>query len=162
MSDAPSFVPPQPGPEHEALLRKVGEWKIACEFYMGPGMPPMQAEAEETMEAFGPFWVMSRFRADMMGFPFEGRASMGFNSFTGCYECTWIDSMTNILHHYSGKMDGKVLEMTGEAIDWQSGQPASYRVREEHHSDDEFVFEMFMQREGEEEFRTMRNHYKRA
>jgi hypothetical protein len=157
-------APPQPTLEHKKLAEHVGTWKVACSFYMDPSQPPMQVEARETVEMFGPFWTISLFEADMFGAPFKGRATLGFEPKAGRYVSTWFDTMTPSLYHFTGTFDasGKVLEMSGEGIDCSTDRMTTYRTTEEHKSPDERVFEMFMTMPDGSEFKLFTHVYTRV
>ena len=52
----------------------------------------------------------------MMGMPFQGRATLGYDPKREIYESTWIDTMNPHLYVFRGrKNDAGVLELTGEA-----------------------------------------------
>ncbi|MBK8975773.1 MAG: DUF1579 domain-containing protein [Planctomycetes bacterium] len=137
---------PQPTPEHEWLMTHVGEWIVDCAFYMDPSAPPLRVEARDTVEAFGRFFTIGRFRADMFGAPFEGIGTVGYDPRAEQFVSTWIDTMSPHLFHLTGHLgpDGRTLEMRGRAPEPNSGEPTDWRTVEQHVSPDERVFEMFM------------------
>lgn len=153
---------PQPTAEHTRMQEMAGTWNVDCTFFMGP--EEMKVEAKETVEAFGPFFVLSSFETEMFGAPFAGRASLGYDPGKKQYVSTWCDTMTPQLYVFTGGYDasGKVLEMKGEGHDCMSGGNAAYRTTEEHKGPDERVFEMFMTPAGGEEIKLFTHVYKRA
>ena len=44
---------PGPSPEHQKILKAVGNWNIKSKFFMGPDAPPMEGEATETVTVLG-------------------------------------------------------------------------------------------------------------
>lgn len=156
-------APPQPTAEHERLTANAGVWDVRCKFFMDPSQPPMEVDGRETIEAFGPFWTVSHFEAEMFGAPFHGRATLGFDPLTGEHVSSWIDSMTPNDYHFRGRYDasGKVLEMSGEGVDCHSGRMASHRFRTEHRGPDEFVTEMFTKMPDGSEVQLFRHVYRR-
>jgi hypothetical protein len=162
---APEQTPmPRPGPEHARLGEHVGEWDVDCTFFMGPDQPPMPVKAKETVEMFGAFFTTGRFRAEMFGSPFEGRATLGYDPVAGRYVSTWCDTMTPFLYTFTGGFDasGKVLAMSGDGVDCSTGGPATYRTTEEHRPDGSRVFEMFMTPRGGSEMKLFTHVYTRA
>ena len=43
----------------------------------------MKVQATDTVEAHGRFFTVSRFQADMMGMPFEGISTVGYDPVRG-------------------------------------------------------------------------------
>lgn len=156
---------PQPTAEHTRLQERVGSWDVACSFYMDPSQPPLETQGRERVEAFGQFWTIGLFETEMMGMPFQGRGTIGYDPLAEHYVTTWIDTMMPHLYVFTGKYDaaGRVLEMEGEGPDCTvAGRIARYRTREERRSADEHVFEMFMQTAGGEWVKNFTHVYRRA
>jgi hypothetical protein len=153
---------PQPTAEHRLLKEHAGSWKIACKFYMEPGKPPMETNAKETVEMVGEFWTVSKFETEMMGAPFVGRATLGFEPHSGKFVSTWIDSMTPTLCSLSGKQKGDTITLEGEFLSMATNTVLKHRTTEKRVSKDERIFEMFCTMPDGKEFKMMTNHYKRA
>ena len=90
-------VLPKPGPEHAALKPQAGEWDATVESFMAPGQPPLLSKGTETGTMIGDFWLVSDFKSDMMGQPFTGHGTLGYDPAKKKYVSTWIDSMTPTL-----------------------------------------------------------------
>ena len=159
--EAPPAMP-QPTKEHKKLEEHAGLWNVACKFYMDPSQPPMEVQGKEKIEMFGSFWTRSVFEANMMGMPFKGSANLGYDPTTKRYVSTWIDTMSPALYHFTGNFEGKVLKMSGEGIDCQSGKKAKFRTTEEHKSKNERLFEMFMTGPDGKEVKLFTHKYTRA
>ena len=153
---------PQPTAEHKLLAEHAGTWKVHCKFYMEPGQPPMETEAREVVEMVGPFWTASKFESNMMGMPFVGRATVGYEPHAKRWVSTWVDAMTPALFVFSGSHKGDTLTMTGEAWSCMTNSVLKHRTTEKRISKDEFVFEMFATMPDGNEIKMMTNHYKRA
>ena len=130
MTDQAAPPMPQPTAEHTLLMDHVGNWKIACKFFMEPGQPPMEAQATESVEKVGEFWTLSKYQCDMMGMPFVGTGCLGYDPYKERYVGTWIDSLTTELAVMTGEMDldGNTLIMRWTARDPDSGVPTPNRV----------------------------------
>ena len=157
-------APPQPTEEHKKLMESVGVWNVDCTFFMDPSQPPMKVQGKETVEAFGDFWTVSLFEAEMFGAPFRGRTTFGYDPSIGKWVSTWVDTFTPALYHLQGSYDasGKKLEMSGEGFDCSSGGQTTYRTVEEHHDDGTRTFEMFMNLPDGSECKLFTHEYTRA
>jgi hypothetical protein len=115
---------PKPGPEHEMLKGDVGVWDATVEMATAPGAPASVSKGTETNTLVGGFWLVSRFKGDMMGQPFEGLGTTGFDPGKRKYVGTWIDSMTPGLYTSEGTYDAATKTMTT----WMEGPDPSGKV----------------------------------
>jgi len=156
--------PPMPRPtaEHLLIQQHVGRWNVQCKFYMDPSQPPMETAATEVIEAIGPLWTVSRFETDMMGMPFVGCATLGYEPHTGKFVGTWMDCMGPVFFHLTGTQKGDTITMHANALSYATGAVAPHRTTERHISKDERVFEMFVTMPDGNELKMMTTHYRRA
>ncbi len=147
----------QPTPQHAQLQGLVGRWNMKCEFFMGGG-EPMLVDAVEELSMLGPFWLTGTFEADMMGMPFSGRSSIGFNPVTQRWQSIWVDSMLPFHFHLEGEVDAdpSIIGMAGKGPMPDSGTMVDYRSREKTNSDGSRVFEMWCSGLDGKEFQVMR------
>ena len=103
---------PQPGPEHEMLKKDVGTWDATVEMFM-PGAPPSVSKGTETVTMLGGFWQLSEFKSEMMGQPFEGRGTTGYDPAKKKYVGTWVDTMTPGYYTVEATYDAATKTMTG-------------------------------------------------
>src|SRR5689334_16281621 len=75
--EAPAM--PTPGPEHGVLKDLAGSWDATVESFAGPNQPPMLAKGIDTGTMVGGFWLVSDFKSEVMGQPFLGRSTLGFD-----------------------------------------------------------------------------------
>jgi hypothetical protein len=108
---------PQPGPEHEMLKKDVGTWDATVEFFMAPGAPPAVSKGVETNRLLGGLWFVSEFKSEMMGQPFEGVGTMGYDPGKKKYVGTWVDSMSVSYSTVEGTYDAA----TKTLIAWMVG-----------------------------------------
>ena len=104
---------PQPGPEHEMLKKDVGVWDATVEMFMAPGAPPSVSKGTETVTMMGGFWQLSEFKSEMMGQPFEGRGTTGYDPAKKKYVGTWVDTMTPGYYTVEATYDAATKTMTG-------------------------------------------------
>lgn len=102
---------PKPTKEHELLKQFAGEWQTSTTINM-PGMPPMSTSGTETARMVGDFWVMGEHKGDMMGTPFTGIMTLGYDPTAGKYVGTWIDSVSNHMWTYEGTYDESAKVLT--------------------------------------------------
>jgi hypothetical protein len=93
----------KPGPEHESLKQMVGTWDATVEM-MAPGAPASKGVEVNKALADG-LWVVTEFKSDMGGKPFEGHGVWGYDPAKKKYVGTWVDSMTSGLTISEGTYD---------------------------------------------------------
>ena len=156
---------PQPLDAHRMILEGVGEWKVACTYYMDPSQPPMECEATDSIEAIGPFWAVSRFECPLPGGQMLlGKATLGYDVQKQKYIGMWIDSFTPAMFEYEGDYDPetKTLEMFGEGFFPAMQTVCSYRSVRIDNGDGSILFEMFLTPPGQQEWKLFSYLYSRA
>ncbi len=149
---APQDPPQMPKPvkEHEWLQQFLGEWESEGEI-TEPGAEPMKVKGTETARAIGGFWVMGEIKSEMMGQPFTGIITVGYDPEKKKYVGTWIDSMTSLLWKYEGSVDKDGKTLTLESIGpnmKEPGKTAKYRDATEFRSKDHRVFTSSVEMDG--------------
>ena len=104
---------PTPGPEHEMLKKDVGTWDATVEMFTAPGAPPAVSKGTETVTMLGGFWQLSEFKSEMMGQPFEGRGTSGYDPVKKKYVGIWVDTMTPGYSTVEATYDPATKSMTG-------------------------------------------------
>jgi hypothetical protein len=107
---------PTPGPEHAMLGKDVGTWDATVEMFM-PGAPPSVSKGTEVVTMMGGFWQLTEFKSEMMGQPFEGRGTTGFDPTKKKYVGTWVDTMTPAYYTVEATYDAATKTLTG----WMDG-----------------------------------------
>jgi hypothetical protein len=105
---------PKPGKQHEALKYFEGTWDAKAKFMTEPGKPMTESKGTEKAEIIlGGFWLAFEYKGEMMGMPFTGRGTMGYDQQKQKYVGTWIDAMKSGLFLSEGTADesGKVWTM---------------------------------------------------
>ena len=125
--EAPAM--PTPGPEHAVLKDLAGTWDATVESFAAPGQPPMLAKGIETGTMVGGFWLVSDFKSEVMGQPFLGRSTLGYDPVKKKYVSTWIDSMTPSLSVGESDYDAATKTFTGwtDALDHR-GRPTRFKM----------------------------------
>ena len=154
---------PKPGPEQALLKRDVGVWDATVEMQGPPGAPPSVSKGTETVSmTCGGLWQVTEFKGEMMGQPFEGRGTTGFDANKKKYVGTWVDSMTTGLALVEATHDPAKNQMTGtmEAPD-PTGAIGKMKQVTEWKDADNRIFTMFMTGPDGKEVQAMKITYKR-
>jgi uncharacterized protein DUF1579 len=151
---------PKPGPEHELFKKDVGTWDATVEILMPPAPP---SKATET-NALGPggLWLLTDFKGEMMGGPFQGHGVAGWDPAKKKYVGTWVDSMSTALMITESTYDAAARTMTGTMeAPGPDGRPMKMKAVTQYKDDDTRVFTMYMPGPDGKEAPQMRISYKR-
>jgi hypothetical protein len=148
------------------LKKDVGTWDATVEILMmPPGTPPSPPSKGTETSTLGPggLWVISDFKSEMMGAPFQGHGVMGWDPAKKKYVGTWVDSMTTSVAVTESTYDPASKSMTGwiEAPDHHTGKPTKMKAVTQYKDDDTRVFTMYMTGPDGKENPGMRITYKR-
>jgi hypothetical protein len=112
---APPGMPPmpKPGPEHEILKADVGSWDATVESFMPGVAQPTVSKGTETSVMVGGMWLVTDFKSEMMGQPFQGHGVSGWDSNKKKYVGTWVDTMSTGLGLTESTYDAGTKTMTG-------------------------------------------------
>lgn len=138
---------PQPTKQHKMLAHQVGIWDAKLEYLdFATGKPATSKGVSIRKLPLGSFWLVDNFQADMMGMPFKGMGTTGYDPQKKKLVGTWIDSMTPSLMVVEGNFDeeGKVMTLSGMGVG-MDGTPAKTTLKTTVHGKDKHVFEMFTQ-----------------
>jgi len=153
-----------PGPQHEALAKRAGSWRVAGKMWMAPGADPMPMQASAKTEVLlGGRCTVEEFKSDFMGMPFEGRLLQGYDNLTQTYWSMWTDNMSTgyFLSRGTETSPGRV-EFEGTATDilTPNGRPA--RMTTTTNGDGSYTMKMFDTRQESGEFQSMELVYTRS
>lgn len=120
----PAFMP-KPGAEHKLLTADAGTWDAVVEMVAEPGKPPVKSKGVEvnTIGCAG-LCLVTEFKAEMMGAPFEGRGVTTWDPKKQKYVGSWTDSMSTGLSIGESTYDAKTKKWTG----WMEGPDMSGNV----------------------------------
>ena len=114
-----------PGEPHKQLASLAGSWTTKTKEWMEPGKPPMESSGSVEMKTLldGRF-IQQEFTGDMMGQPYNGIGTTGYDNLRKRYVSTWIDSMGTGIFTMEGKAsaDGKTITLTGQHAELGGGQ----------------------------------------
>ncbi|TWT74442.1 hypothetical protein Pla123a_32650 [Posidoniimonas polymericola] len=154
---------PQPTTQHQWLRQLTGDWTTKVTMYM-PGQPPMSSDGHATTRLVGGFWAVSEVTGQMMGDPFEGLQTIGFDAEKQEYVGSWVDSMSSHQWLHRGQLNKAknqlVLECKGPCP-LQPGELVSFREVYEVKDADHLVFTSYVQGENSEWTKGMQIEYTR-
>ena len=143
-----------PGPNHELLASVEGDWTFKSRMWMKPETPPMESSGTVTYSPlYDGRYVEGRFKGDMMGTPFEGRALMGFDNISRKFQSTWADNMSTMIAYMTGDHDPatKTITYTGTMDDMMKpGTKVRVRQVVRLDSPDSHTMEWYETRDGKE------------
>ncbi len=153
----------QPTKEHEILKEGVGTWDGTIKLFSAPGEEPAESKCTETVELVGGMWLVSKFEGEIMGTPFEGRGTSGYDPEKKKYVGTWIDSVSPTMMLMEGDYDPatKTLTATAEGRDPASGEKVIYKEISRTIDQNTRSFEMQIPGENGEYWTMMTIEYKR-
>jgi hypothetical protein len=119
-----------PGDMHKWMAKTNGTWEGEVSQWMDPKAPPTKAKATNVQSsALGGRYVIGKFTSTMMGMPFEGMSTMGYDNAKKMFTSTWMDNMGTGIVHLSGTYDEttKTLNLKGHQTDFLTGKDSDIR-----------------------------------
>ena len=114
-----------PGEPHKQLASLAGSWTTQTKEWMEPGKPPMESTGSVEMKTLldGRF-LQQEFTGNMMGQPYSGIGTTGYDNLRKRYVSTWMDSMGTGIFTMEGTAgsDGKIITLKGQHAELGGGQ----------------------------------------
>lgn len=107
----------QLGDAHKMLAKGTGTWSAEMTMWRGSNGPEMKAMGTQvTTTILDGHFQQSKFTGNMMGRPFEGISTVGFDNTTKQYVSTWIENMGTGIMSMTGTWDNatNTLNLTGK------------------------------------------------
>jgi hypothetical protein len=135
-----------PGEMHKHMGKMAGDWTFTNKMWMAPGQPPV--ESTGTMHAetiLGGRYVQSVWKGSVMGQPFEGRATEGYDNVSKQYVSSWVDNMGTGIMYSTGTCEdgGKKCTTVGNSSDPTTGGTTSMKSVITWIDDNSFKNEMY-------------------
>ncbi|MCX6317604.1 MAG: DUF1579 domain-containing protein [Bacteroidetes bacterium] len=134
-----------PGDMQKWLAKGAGTWEGEVHSYM-PGAPvDTQKGKEVTRMSMNGLYQESDFSSTMMGQPFMGRSTMGYDNIRNVFVSTWIDNMGSGIILMEGTYDAatKTLNMKGKQTDPTYGTQTDMRQETIFTDDDNYTMNMY-------------------
>jgi Protein of unknown function (DUF1579) len=153
-----------PGEQHKLLARQAGDWTYTNKMWMAPGQPPMESSGTMHGETIlDGRYLTTVWKGDMMGMPFEGHATEGYDNLAKKYVSSWVDNMGTGIMYSTGTcdIDGKKCESKGSMMDPMTGKESYMRSVVNWTGNDNFVMQMYGPDPSGKEFQWMEMTVKR-
>jgi hypothetical protein len=152
-----------PGEPHKQLASLAGSWTTKTKEWMEPGKPPMESTGSVEMKTLldGRF-LQQEFTGNMMGQPYTGIGTTGYDNLRKRYVSTWIDSMGTGVFVMEGTAspDGKTITLKGQHAELGGGQ-MSHRAVWKIVDANTQTFDMYGTHQGGKEMKMMEITYTR-
>ena len=154
-----------PGAPHKMLAKGAGTWNGDVTMWMANGAPPMKSTATMvTNMVFNGLHQQSKHKGDMMGAPFEGISTTGYDNAKKEFFSTWIDNMGSGILVTTGNWDdgNKTLTLSGTMKNPANGLDCNVREVYKMVDDNTQILEMYgPDPQTGKEFKTMEIKYTR-
>jgi hypothetical protein len=135
--DAPM---PWPGKEHRWLASLAGEYTAEVSGMLGESEGSYRIES-----ALGGLWIVTQLESTMMGQPYQGTETIGYDPQKGKFVSVWADSMTPKLMTTEGSYDAEAKTLTLSGISTDMNGEQAEMVNTLVFRDDGMTFEMTME-----------------
>jgi hypothetical protein len=151
-----------PSSAHKMMAKNVGEWTTTMQMWQAPNSEPMKSEGTCKSEMIlGGRYMQSKYSGTVMGQPFEGISTDGFDNAKQVYINTWVDNMGTGIMHAEGKYDEatKTVNYVGTMFDPMQNTDVSYRQTMQTIDDNHMVMEMFNITKDNKEYKSLHVEY---
>lgn len=110
---------------HKMISSWDGKWNTEINSWMSPDAPPMKSEGKTINKmVLGGRYQESIHTSNMMGMPFEGHGTLGYDNAKKVFESTWIDNVGTGVIKMTGAWDAasKSVTLKGMSIDPTTGK----------------------------------------
>ena len=153
-----------PGEHHGHMKKLAGNWDYTMKMWTEPGVAPMESTGKRSAEMMlGDRYLHEKYTGTMMGMPFEGHGTMGYDNVQKQYIGTWIDNMGTGIMMSTGSCDGKgTWTMKGDMADPTTGTMVPTRSVLKMVDENTFTMEMYVTGPDGKEMKMMEMTHKRA
>ena len=153
------------GEQHKLLAKGAGIWNGDVTMWMAPGAPPMKSKSTMvTTMTFNGLYQQSKHKGEMMGAPFEGQSTTGYDNTKKEFFSTWIDNMGSGILVTTGNWDdtNKTITLSGTMKNPANGLDCTFREVFKMVDDNNQILEMYgPDPQTGKEFKTMEIKYAR-
>lgn len=135
-----------PGAMHKWMEKTNGTWEADLTQWMDPKAPPMKSKATIVQNSvLGGRYVTSKYTGTMMGAPFEGMSTMGYDNAKKIFVSTWIDNVGTGMVNMTGTYNEatKTLSLRGTQTNPMNGKDGNIREEMSMVDDDTYTMVMY-------------------
>ncbi len=140
---------------YKVYVMQEGSWDAEVSL-ITPGNEdkPDVSKGVEINKMIGGKWLISSFKAELFGMPFEGSGQNGYDPKKGKYIGAWVDSMSNQIAMMEGEYDEKTktLTMATEFENPGTGKAMKMKIVNEFKNDGTRVMKQYVKEEGAKDF----------
>ncbi len=114
-----------PGEVHKMIASWSGNWNTETTMWMAPDAPPMKSMGKTVNKTvLNGLYQESVNTGTMMGMPFEGHGTLGYDNAKKIFVSSWVDNMGSGIIKMEGTWDAatKSVTMKGMCVDPSSGK----------------------------------------
>ncbi len=119
-----------PGDMHKWMAKNDGTWEAEMKMWMHPDSPAVNTKGTAMFKTvLGGRYQEGVHTGDMMGMPFEGHSTMGYDNAKKVFFSTWVDNMGTGVMNMQGTYDAatKTMTMKGTMVDPTTGKDCDVR-----------------------------------
>jgi len=152
-----------PGDYHKMMAKIVGEWTAKSQFWMAPDTKP--TETNGTLKAemiLGGRFLQMKYSTVIMGMPFEGISTDGYDNGKKVFFDSWVDNMGTGIMYSEGVYDEKAkqIEYKGKVFDPAVSKEVPFRETIQLVDDTHMIMERYFPNSKDgREFKAMRVEY---
>lgn len=135
-----------PGEFHKMLVLSNGKWTGDVTMWMEPGAPPMTSTMTMTNKTvMDGRYQISEAKGNMMGMPFNGMGTTGYDNHKKVFVSTWIDNMGTGIMKMEGPWDQATnsMTLTGTMMNAATGKECEFKEVYKIIDDNNQVMEMY-------------------
>ncbi len=135
-----------PGDMQKMLAKSEGVWNEEVTTWMDPSKPPQKSTATCTNKmVLNGLYQESVHKGTMMGMPFEGHGTVGYDNAKKVFVSSWIDNMGSGIMYAEGAWDNasKSLVMKGKTTDPRTGKDTDVKEVMKFIDDNNQTLEMY-------------------
>jgi len=131
---------------HKHIQKMVGTWSAVVKWWPAPGAPASESKGTAKFTSIlGGHFVQMDYQGDMMGQPFQGSGTFGYDNGRKKHVSTWIDSMGTGFSASAGdcEKDCTIIKGHGESWNPVTSQKETSREITRWEGDTKMVVEMY-------------------
>ena len=135
----------KPGDMHKWMATLNGTWDGDITSYENPAQPQKSKAICVYNSSLNGLYQEGKMKGTMMGMPFEGRSTMGYDNAKKKFVSTWIDNMGSGIVYMTGTYDdaSKTLNLKGSQTDPTTGKDMDIREVMKVNDDKNYTLEMY-------------------
>lgn len=134
-----------PGDVHKMMASWDGTWNAEMTMSMPDGTSQKAPGKQVNKTIMNGLYQVSTYTSNMMGMPFEGRGTFGYDNHKKIFVSSWIDNMSSGIMNGEGPWDEstKTITIKGKMMDGENKVEKDYRQTMKIVDDNTHILEMY-------------------